>query len=102
MKFSNGNGLATKPPQFRNECVSVRDGRFSRLSFQSQSKHPALVTNGRQDKYNYIKETTTAHITNPVCRGYDLHVIDSKNYLTEESTARLLDLYNAGLAGAAV
>ena len=98
---SNGKGLASKPPQFRDECVSVRDSRFSKANFQQQSKHPALVTKPRQDKRNYIKDTSTAHFTQPVCRSYNLHVIDSFSSLTEESTARLLALYDIGLNGGA-
>ena len=96
---SNGKGLSSKPAQFKDECVSVRDGRLQDSAFQQQSKHPALVTKLRYDRRDIIKSTSTAHFTSPVCRGYNLKVIDPKSRLTEDSAKQLLNLYNTSLSG---
>jgi len=53
-----GKGLKDKPEDFRNECVSVRDGRLPKATFKKLSNNAPLVTKTRNDRRNNIKETS--------------------------------------------
>ena len=65
----NQEGLRGKQ-HYRNEFVSVRDGRVTG-NFKAQSDLQPLVTDGRGP---FINEMSTAWLTHPVSRSYDLNL----------------------------
>ena len=90
-----GQGLARKSPAARDEYVSVRDHLHSgpRGVFRPQSRHEPLET-GELAAHASIAPTSTAWLTYPTSRTYDLPV-SVQGVLTAESTRRLIGLFNA-------
>ena len=86
----NGNGLLNKVKP--DEFVSVRDHR-SQEGFQALSKHLALSTEQMNAGINPLHTKSTAHITYPNSRKYDLPVVQ-EGRLAQVSTNRLIKLFN--------
>lgn len=86
----NGNGLLKK--QSPEEFVSVRDHR-NVGAFQKLSKHAPLMTEHLNAGINPYHEKSTAHITYPIARKYDLSVVH-EGHLQADSIKNLLDLFN--------
>ena len=80
-------GLCGKE-NYKHEYISVRDGRIPPRNFKRQSDYKELVTDGTGAR---IHEMSTAWLTNPVSRDYDLS-IQCHGRLTAASTQRLLQL----------
>ena len=89
----NGNGLQAK--KSRDEYVSLSDHR-SREPFTQSSKHLPLITESMNVGVDPIHPKATAHLTYPVSRKYDLHVIP-EGMLDKMSVRRLIDLYNGAI-----
>lgn len=71
---------------YKNEFISVRDGRTNPRFFQKLSDYDELVTDGIGAR---IDPLSTAWLTSPVSRDYDLS-IKCHGRLTTESTNRLM------------
>lgn len=68
----NNKGLVNKKA---DEYISVRDHRDRSPNFREQSKHGHLLTEYLHDGINLFKPLSTAHITYPLSRSYDIAVI---------------------------
>lgn len=90
MYTHNGIGLSNKAKP--DEFVSVKDHR-SNSAFTKLSKHQALVTETMYEGINIIDPKTTAHITYPISRKYDLPIVQ-EGQLEKASIVSLMDLYN--------
>lgn len=86
----NGNGLLKKLSP--DEFVSVRDHR-NKGDFHKLSKHAALVTEHLNAGIDSLHEKSTAHITYPIARKYDLSVVH-EGHLEAASTKHLVQLFN--------
>ncbi|KAI9877659.1 MAG: hypothetical protein M1830_003178 [Pleopsidium flavum] len=86
----NGNGLSNKAKP--DEFVSVKDHR-SKAAFTNLSKHQALVTETVNDGIDLIHPKSTAHLTYPICRKFDLPVVQ-EGHLEKASIKSLTELYN--------
>lgn len=75
-----------------DEFVSVRDYR-NKGDFQKLSKHAALVTEHLNAGIGPMHEKSTAHITYPIARKYDLPVVH-EGHLEAASTKHLVQLFN--------
>ena len=86
----NGNGLLhkVKPEEF----ISVRDHRHHG-NFKTQSKHGVLATEHLNAGVKPLHEKSTAHITYPISRKYDLPVVH-EGHLATEATHHLVKLFN--------
>ena len=85
----NGNGLTRKSRP--DEYVSVKDHR-SKAPFITLSTHLALETETLNPGVEQYEATTVAHLTYPICRSYDLPVIQ-EGHLEANSLSHLLQLY---------
>ena len=86
----NGKGLLKKLKP--DEFISVRDHR-SKGEFQTLSKHAALVTEQLNAGVDPLHLKSTAHITYPIARKYDLPVVH-EGHLKPSSTNKLIELFN--------
>lgn len=84
----NGRGLRGKSNP--DEYVSVQDHRQSK-QFTALSSHNPLVTKHLTEGIDLFDPKSTAHITFPVCRRYELAVVH-EGFLQETSTKKLLHL----------
>ena len=87
----NGNGLSRKSPAQQLEYVSIRDHRIDG-PFTAQTENGSLRTEFLKPGINIIDPRSTAHLTYPLSRKYDLPVVHQGN-LTKSATSRLIHLY---------
>ena len=86
----NGRGLANKKA---DEYISVRDHRDRTPGFQELSEHGYLTTAHLNDGIRLFDRKSTAHITYPVSRKYDLQVY-YEGELETKATNLLVELFN--------
>ena len=84
----NGEGLRGKE-RYRNEFISVRDERRIASDFRAHSDHEPLVCKILKDRV--LDADTTAWLTHPVARSYDLN-LSVCGQLDEASLKRLVEL----------
>ena len=90
-----GDGVAGKAVDYQTEFVSVRDGRYNASAFKKQTIHKPIATIYRRDQRGFLSRLSTAHLTRPVSRGYDLPVLYSGHCLTEKDSEAFLKLYTS-------
>ena len=86
----NGRGLDNKNP---DEYVSVRDHRDRSAEFRELSKHGHLLTEYIHSGIRYLDPKSTAHITYPLSRKYDLAVVH-EGHLRANAAKHLVILFN--------
>ena len=86
----NGTGLLKKlkPDEFVSVCDHRKKGKFQKLS-----KHLPLMTEHLNGDINPYHEKSTAHITYPISRRYDLPVVH-EGHLDAPSIQHLINLFN--------
>lgn len=86
----NGRGLDNKNP---DEYISVRDHRDRAAEFRELSKHGHLLTEYIHSGIRYLDPKSTAHITYPLSRKYDLAVVH-EGHLRASAANHLVMLFN--------
>lgn len=89
----NGQGLANKANP--DEFVSVRDHRFDGY-FAALSCHQPLITNYFNPGIYVMDPMTTAHITYPLSRRYNLPIV-FEGCIDEESISRMVNIFNKSM-----
>ena len=86
----NGRGLENKREE---EYISVRDHRDRSPGFKELSMHGSLTTEYIHQGIRFFDRKSTAHITYPLSRKYDLAIIHEGN-LEPAAIAHLVNLFN--------